>query len=204
MYDPGPDTGGRKLHRALAVQYVVEGLVVGLRADRHDAALRSHLADPRHLGEIELDALLADQLRIGEPGREVADGEPVGLGVVDQVRADDMAGTGPVLDHESRAREHALHVMGNETSPVVVPATGRGRDDPLDRPAVEIRFALFGRRGIGRPDHQDNGSRERDAPTVDHRMVHPCLPDLFDGGAPKRLHIMLFKRGTHPCRVGQG
>ena len=74
---------------------------------------------------------------------------PSGVGGVDEVGADQVAGARHVLHDEGRARQMLLHELGDEAAVGVVAAAGIGRDDVVDGLAVEELGGIVRQRCAG-------------------------------------------------------
>ena len=163
--------GAGELYCLLDVAQLVEGVDVVLDAGDDGARVGRRLADEGELGEVELDSLASHQLGIDEPGVERPDGEPVGLGGINLIGADDMAGAGHVLDDDPAARQVLGHVLGDQPAIGVVTAAGRRGDDIGDGLALEEVGPRLGQGGLR--GHGDDAQGRKKPVRNSHCLVLP-------------------------------
>ena len=168
--------GGGEVH-GLRGDEVGPALDGRLGRDDDHARVGRGLADPRHLRQVELDAFLADELVVDEARVERANRQPIGLGRIDRVRADEVACARHVANDERRARQIALHVLGDEAAVGVVAAARRGGDDVGHRLALVEGDAVLRARGGRDRDGRQRGACESDPNGVVlfHYLPFPLL-----------------------------
>jgi hypothetical protein len=120
---------GRHAHRRGGGAQLRDRGDARLGADHQRPGIGRRLAEEAHLREIEAHPLAADDLGIDQAGVEGADHQPVRLGGIEEIGADDVARPRHVADHHLGHGKVPGQVFGDQPGVGVVAAAGAGGDD---------------------------------------------------------------------------
>ena len=116
---------------------VFQALDVGFCRDHQHSRFNRRLADPAHLGQVKFAQIVSGQLPVHETRIEATDRQAVGVGGIDHLGADEMAGAGNVLHDDLRTWQIFFEIACHQPPHGVVTAARFSRYDISDRFAVE-------------------------------------------------------------------
>ena len=124
-------------------------------------------AEILELAAVELDALGAHHLLQEQTAGVVADGQPVGLGLLEHVvGVNDSAGAGHIVDNHAGIAGNILAEMARDRSRIsVVTAAGRESDDQPNRLAL-VKTIVTGR-GLDRIEKHSRENQQHKRQSYD-------------------------------------